>query len=167
MDYLLEEVRRSRYGDRFQADQHRGTVRRRKAQQYLWRAPLYALIHHIVRVRLAEGRPAGMTTACLVKRYGQHRFYQGGIWRTAPVQFVKHKANIFFDVIDEKFRAVGCPDNVARLLDILPDEPVLSIKRTSSDQLGRIIEYCENYQRSIFFIPTPSTAASSRTASAP
>ena len=29
--------------------------------------------------------------------------------------------------------------NVARLLDILPDEPVLSIKRTSSDQLGRII----------------------------
>lgn len=39
------------------------------------------------------------------------------------------KANIYFDVIDEKFRAVGCPDNVARLLDILPDEPVL---RTSS-----------------------------------
>ena len=87
-----------------------------------------------------------------MKRYvGNIDFYQEDLENGSLYNLLNTKANIYFDVIDEKFRAVGCPDNVARLLDILPDEPVLSIKRTSSDQLGRIIEYCENYQRSDIF----------------
>ena len=114
--------------------------------------PRYTPLIHIVRVRLAEGRPAGYDDAYLVKRYvGNIDFYQEDLENGSLYNLLNTKANIYFDVIDEKFRAVGCPDNVARLLDILPDEPVLSIKRTSSDQLGRIIEYCENYQRSDIF----------------
>ena len=114
--------------------------------------PRYTPLIHIVRGRLAEGRPAGYDDAYLVKRYvGNIDFYQEDLENGSLYNLLNTKANIYFDVIDEKFRAVGCPDNVARLLDILPDEPVLSIKRTSSDQLGRIIEYCENYQRSDIF----------------
>ena len=114
--------------------------------------PRYTPLVHIVRVRLAEGRPAGFDNAYLVKRYvGNIDFYQEDLENGSLYNLLNTKANIYFDVIDEKFRAVGCPDNVARLLDILPDEPVLSIKRTSSDQLGRIVEYCENYQRSDIF----------------
>ncbi len=113
------------------------------------RVPPFTLLTHICRVRMVNDKPMCRDNVYIVNRYVKNiDFYKEDLVNGSLYSLLKEKAGIIFDFVEEKIRAVDCPEDVAKNLEINPGEPVLNIKRTSYDEFGKPIEYCENYERS-------------------
>lgn len=111
--------------------------------------PQFTLLTHIIRVRLVDERPMCVDDVYIVNRYVKNLdFHHENLETGSLYSLLKEKAGIVLDSIEEKFRAVNCPDEIAKYLEINAGEPVLKIKRISYDETGKAIEYCENHERS-------------------
>lgn len=114
--------------------------------------PLESPVVHIKRVRYVDLIPLCIDDAYLAAKYLKGIDFKKENLETGSLyKVLEQKAGIYFDYVEEKFRAVRCPDEVVDYLGISAGEPVLSIARISCDEYGNPIEYCENYERSDLF----------------
>ncbi|WP_181995534.1 GntR family transcriptional regulator [Clostridium sp. AM58-1XD] len=110
------------------------------------------LITHIRRVRYVDLIPLCVDDAYLASRYLKGiDFHKEDLVTGSLYKILEKKADIYFDFVEEKYRAVSCPEELADYLEISHGEPVLAIERISCDEFGKPIEYCENYERSDLF----------------
>lgn len=113
------------------------------------RVPPRTLLTRIMRVRISGQRPACLDDVYLLNKYVRDiNFFEADLETGSLYALLKAQADITFDCVEERFRAVGCPRQVATWLEIKAGEPVMQTQRLSFDEFGRVIEYCESYQRS-------------------
>lgn len=125
--------------------------------------PIGNPVVHIKRVRYVDQFPMCVDDAYLAKRYiGEIDFQKENLEEHSLYKVLEEKADIYIDFIEEKFRGLSCDEENARLLGINAGEPILGIRRVSSDTHGRIIEYCENYERSDMFCTVIQSKRSNR-----
>ena len=114
--------------------------------------PQEDLVTHIRRVRYVDMIPLCVDDAYLATRYLKGiDFHKENLVTGSLYKVLETKADIYFDFVEEKYRAVSCPEELADYLEISHGEPVLAIERISCDEFGKQIEYCENYERSDLF----------------
>jgi ADP-ribosylglycohydrolase/DNA-binding GntR family transcriptional regulator len=125
--------------------------------------PQGTVITNVKRVRYVDKTPMCVDDSFLVKRYiGAIDFSRENLETGSLYKILETKANIVFDFIEEKFRAISCPERIADYLQINSGEPILHIKRISYDEFGRIVEYCENFERSDLFSTVIQSRRSAR-----
>lgn len=114
--------------------------------------PEKSSITHIRRVRYVDLIPLCIDDAYLVTKYlGGIDFSKEDLENGSLYKILEEKAGLYFRYVEEKYRAVACSKEFAGYLGISPNEPVLGIEMLSSDEFGKPVEYCENYERSDLF----------------
>lgn len=125
--------------------------------------PIGNPVVHIKRVRCVGEYPMCVDDAYLAKRYIENIDFQKEDLRNNSLYMIlENKANIYIDFIEEKFRGISCTEENAQYLGINAGEPILNIKRMSCDQHGRVVEYCENFERSDLFSTVIQSKRSNR-----
>lgn len=125
--------------------------------------PIGNMVVHIKRVRYVDEYPMCVDDAYLVKRYIEHiDFQKEDLENNSLYLILEKKADIYIDFIEEKFRGISCTEENAKYLGICEGEPILNIKRVSSDDHGKIVEYCENFERSDLFSTVIQSRRSNR-----
>ena len=120
--------------------------------------PEYTLLTRIRRIRLSGENPACLDDAYIVNRYVENiDFYNEDLETGSLYDLLRDKASIVFVYMEEKMRAMSCTAEVAQYLQIMPGEPVLNIRRRSFDQYGKVIEFCENNERSDMYYTVVQT----------
>lgn len=118
------------------------------------KVPESTALVRISRVRYMDKRPVVLDNSYLIEKYVRHIDFVGANLETGSLyELLRTKAGIEFDQVEERYRAVVCPDDVARHLDILAGEPILNIQRVSCDHGGVAMEFSDNYERSdIYYV---------------
>lgn len=124
--------------------------------------PLDSPVVHIKRVRYVDQYPMCVDDAYLAGRYLEDVEFSKEILEDSSLYKILEHAGIYMDFIEEKFRGISCDEENARLLGINEGEPILNIRRVSSDTHGRIVEYCENFERSDLFSTVIQSKRSNR-----
>lgn len=103
---------------------------------------------HIERVRLLGVAPYAYQISYLDSALlGNITLDKESLDRNSLFKLLEVQCGLMPAYQDEEIRAVGCAEHIAHCLQMEPQAPVVQIFRTVYTQNGRVMEYCEDYER--------------------
>ncbi len=101
----------------------------------------------IKRIRLVNNFPENYQISYITKalvnnvNFEEEQLETGSLFKE-----LREKAQLIPYYTDEEVRAISCPIDIADLLSIPSDEPLLFIRRLTYTKENVVMEYCEDYE---------------------